>query len=86
VSTVGHPTVRCPHCGKCLDHSTSIYTDAMPNAGDLSVCVDCGGFLTYGDDLRLRGLSEREFAELPLETRAQLISVAKALALAKAMN
>lgn len=54
------PETLCLECGKPLDAATDVYGDDRPSPGDISLCVYCGNLSAYGDDLKLRPLSEDE--------------------------
>jgi hypothetical protein len=65
---------RCPTCNEVLDAATrSDGGDAMPSAGDYSVCFYCGSFLTFLPDMQLRLLSVEEVAALDDETRIAMV-------------
>jgi hypothetical protein len=65
---------RCPNCGNELSGATSV-TDrkALPNPGDLSVCMYCAELLEFRKDLTLARLSDRDVAALPEEARQALL-------------
>ena len=67
------PKCPCPLCGHELDRATPVEKGATPKAGDLSVCIGCGGCLTFAEDLTLRELSDAELNELPPDTRLELV-------------
>ena len=56
---------RCPQCGYKLDAATKAYgEEASPEAGDTSVCLNCGQVLKYQADLTLRKATAAEIREL----------------------
>lgn len=59
-----HP---CPYCGHILDAAGSLEVEAprRPEAGDITLCLDCGEWLTFVDD---RGAVRKP-------TDAELISI-----------
>lgn len=57
------PPSNCLDCGKVLDAATGI-TGGTPAAGCLSICIYCGAVTMYGDDLRLRPLTEVEIEDI----------------------
>jgi hypothetical protein len=71
----------CPYCGAILDASMGFDDDIEPNAGDVSVCCACRGFLIWehapagNDDADFvqRKIGKREFNELPGSVRADLL-------------
>lgn len=48
------PTCRCPYCDTLLDAATPAEGDAVPEPGDLSVCIKCASPLVFDGHLRLR--------------------------------
>jgi hypothetical protein len=55
----------CPGCGYRFDaHSQARDGDATPQPGDLTVCINCGGALVFGANLRVRPLTEAELSEI----------------------
>jgi C4-type Zn-finger protein len=74
----------CPSCGKKLDDCTGVRDqNAMPGAGDVSICAYCAQILVFDDKLALNiatkeditKLSEPE--QLALVTAAQLIKAGR---------
>lgn len=60
------PSTPCPRCGYNIDAATSLDGgDFHPAAGDLSVCIECGTWLVFDDELRPRELTKDERRELP---------------------
>lgn len=58
------PTTACLNCGKLLDAAMNANTNERPDPGSLSICLYCGAVTIFGDDLRLRPLTQGEFDEL----------------------
>lgn len=54
----------CPHCGKEHDRAGGLTTHKMPKPGDISLCINCGGWNEYDDDLHMK--------KLPQETLEQI--------------
>lgn len=77
--TFTHPHARCPWCRTKLDAASDPVGDATPKPGDLSVCINCAAMLTFGDDLKLRALSAKEIAALPIDTARELVRYAMAV-------
>jgi hypothetical protein len=51
----------CSSCGKKLDAASAADgSDVRPNPGDASVCLDCGHIMAFGEDMKLRELTEDE--------------------------
>ena len=67
------PISRCPSCGYQFDSATALENpDAKPKPGDLSICLNCGEWLTFADDLTVRLLESKEFQALPHHIRKRL--------------
>lgn len=47
---------KCPHCGELIDVTTPSPGNphAVPEPGDMSVCVTCAESVVFGDGLKLR--------------------------------
>jgi hypothetical protein len=39
----------CPSCGELLDAVTSLYEEAMPSDGDVTLCFNCGHLMVFAD-------------------------------------
>lgn len=66
---------KCPSCGKFLDMATAVNdprAELAPTAGDLSMCISCGTFLQYKEDMSYRIFTHDEIVDLDTETRSQL--------------
>lgn len=73
-----YPGRTCPACGAGADSWTSASAgDASPRAGDMNVCLTCGGLLVFADNagtLRLPTPAEAAEAErLPDVHKARMI-------------
>ena len=67
------PVVLCPYCGYTTDAATSLEGERVPEPGDFSVCLSCGGWLRFEADLRFRRYEEgRDGGELSGENRKRL--------------
>jgi hypothetical protein len=44
---------------------------AVPEPGDMSVCIGCASFLQFNDDLTVRLMTDADVAELPDDIRIQ---------------
>lgn len=55
---------KCLNCGKRLKLASSITTDARPDPGDATVCLDCGHVMVFADDLSVREPTDAEVIEL----------------------
>lgn len=51
----------CPHCGRKNDcHSPQYDEQNKPEVGDLSMCIGCGQFSRFGNDMQLHALTAEE--------------------------
>jgi hypothetical protein len=51
----------CPVCGKANDRLTALDgTDIAPGKGDVTICLGCGGFLIFTDNLLTQRLATAE--------------------------
>jgi hypothetical protein len=76
------PESRCLECGSKLNASaTREGLSPRPNPGDVTVCLKCGAAMVFGDDLRLRGFTDAEAAELveDPETMNELARITRAV-------
>jgi len=64
---------ECLQCGKKLD-AVSCLTDqaAVPQSGDVTICIECGHLMAFADDLSYRELTEEELLEVPLDEVSHL--------------
>lgn len=66
---------NCPHCGKLINRATSVEeVGAIPNPGDISICIKCAGINKYGQDMALEKLSHEEFIDLDVKTQQYLLN------------
>lgn len=59
------PEQKCPTCGTKLDAAASP-DGATPNAGDFTICVECGEWMRFNDDLTLRSFTKKDVVDLTL--------------------
>jgi hypothetical protein len=76
VKTSGIPKSMCSQCGDVHDYASDAYTKMVPRSGDVAICVTCGYFMVFADDLSLREPTAEERAEISSDPRAQLASIA----------
>jgi len=73
------PTALCPHCGYGFDRASVAEGEKKePRPGDISMCISCGGFLVFTDDIRVRKIEERDWQELDAEAMATLLNMSLA--------
>ena len=80
--TTRHTASACPHCNYEVDASTDIAGGRTPRPGDISLCINCAGWMEYGEGLALilPTISEFEILlDLPAETRAKTIKIREAI-------
>lgn len=55
----------CPHCGITFDACKAGDQEGkQPSVGDFTVCVYCGKFAVFGDNMQIRQLTSAEMIEL----------------------
>ena len=54
----------CPWCAKRNDGVSDTLGTANPQAGDVTMCVSCGGWSIFEDHLTLRRPSEEEWIDI----------------------
>jgi len=69
------PLSLCPSCGKELDASSEFGGAGKPKPNDLSICLYCGAFLVFNENMTLRMLEPEELAALPHDLRNTMIEV-----------
>jgi DNA-directed RNA polymerase subunit RPC12/RpoP len=78
------PTV-CPYCGYKLDAAKSPdHPSARPRAGDVSVCMRCGGTLEYTSATGT--VKTITLEELPAEIRPEIKRIQQAIRLMRRGN
>jgi hypothetical protein len=65
------PVDHCPVCGHAADVA-STRSGAAPSPGDISACLACASALVFDDDLRLRRMTQAEFADLHPDNQEEL--------------
>lgn len=75
---MGHTNMGEDYCIRCnhlIDAATSAKgkEDYVPKPFDLTICMYCGQFMQYGDDMALQELPKVVFDTLDLETQQTLI-------------
>ena len=66
----------CPTCNYKIDcASVATGEHEVPNPHDVSICLSCGEFLEYADDMALIKITEKTTKELTLE---QLVTMRRA--------
>ena len=65
--TIRTPENRCPHCDYMLDSCTATEPLDSPSEGDLTVCINCGGFLEIRADWTTEALNPNTLTEIASE-------------------
>lgn len=64
---------HCPHCKAYLDCASNIESETLrPKPGDVSICIKCGTFLEFDENLTLIYLSDEHFKQLAAKAQEQL--------------
>lgn len=74
------PDQKCPTCTAPLTGASAVNSDAVPKKNDVSICINCGEFLLYGEGLSVEQLPFRVEMELKmsqLHSLYQLRHIAK---------
>lgn len=58
------PENSCPGCMYTMNRASDIAADALPRAGDPSICLNCGRILVFNSDLSLQSPTAEEISEL----------------------
>lgn len=70
----------CPFCGCKSDAATNMNDETLvPKSGDLSICINCGEFLQYGDNLVLDKMSESVLDDIDQDTLDEMLLIRKAI-------
>jgi transcription initiation factor IIE alpha subunit len=72
MTTTLTPENFCPACSERLSAATGIKEDTVPKPGDISICVHCGEYLVFDDNLRSQSMSQEEFSSLDDEQKFQI--------------
>jgi len=70
----------CPYCGYKMDCASGVDHNKHPTPRSLSICIMCGGFLKFNDQLSLEKLEDDEFQELPASVQRKLNLVRETVA------
>ena len=60
---------HCPQCGSVINAARGCGDDAdkSPDPGDVSICVVCGSYLIFDDNIKVRLMTVDEVCELDNE-------------------
>src|SRR5688500_6985800 len=57
----------CPFCDYVMDGAFNALEPVKPSPGDFSLCINCGEWCVFGDDMRLRKPSHEEYEAIVSE-------------------
>lgn len=72
LKTQAIPPSGCPFCGYGIDRATGYGTI---ESGCMAVCLRCGKFLKFDNELNLAALDAREFDLLPDTDRFRMLTL-----------
>lgn len=72
------PESKCVDCGRKLNGAMSVDGDHTPSPGDFSICMHCGHFMVFGENLDLRNPTDQEILDIAGDTRVLAIQWARA--------
>ena len=76
----------CPTCGCVLDAASAAdLSPTMPEAGDISICIQCGEILQFDKHMKLNKISEAELNRIASIDARTYFDAIKAQGIAKAM-
>lgn len=67
------PESKCPYCGHKLDAVSNMSGDTGPSPGDASMCIACGEFLEFDQDMLPITMSETLRNELDPKQLRQML-------------
>jgi hypothetical protein len=73
--TTSLPESACLGCGTLLDTATSLFEDAIPNDGDVTICIKCGHIMVFENN-RPRNPTDVEMKDIAGNPR--ILAVQKA--------
>jgi DNA-directed RNA polymerase subunit RPC12/RpoP len=84
-NTIGETLItrdnECPHCGYKVDRATRLADARVPRPGDIAICMNCGEFNQFGEQLELVKAPNEADLLLALtdETRQFVITIRETL-------
>lgn len=67
------PRSACPMCRYEMDSAIGLTGKPEPDAGDLSLCINCGAILQFNEILVLKLMPPERLTTLHAETREKLL-------------
>lgn len=75
------PAACCPGCRHKLDAATDpLGSDAVPQVGDITVCLHCTAVMQFGADLMPQLIDDAAFALLEPPIQTALVAMLRSLA------
>jgi hypothetical protein len=72
------PSSNCFSCGEELNGVTCVGDDAIPEPGDVTVCIHCGHIMAFGESLKLRELIDEELVAIAGDPNILAVQAARA--------
>lgn len=71
----GHklPKSACPFCAHELDTAAAIDDRHTPAPGDLTLCINCGEWLVFGEGMSLQKPTDEEYVEIAANPGTDLV-------------
>lgn len=63
MNTYEAPVDLCPHCGYGTNRTSPLTSKSGPKPGDFTICLNCGEFLRFNDDLRMTKTTDFELTQ-----------------------
>lgn len=54
------PQDKCPVCKTDLDMASPVDGESVPGPNDLTVCIQCGAWNKYNEDMKITTLTQEE--------------------------
>ena len=77
---------KCLNCDYKFDAATSMFNEAQPKPGDITVCLRCGHIMAFTKSLAVRNLTNQEKREVTGDPRIQLLEEARRVIMKKAAH
>jgi len=84
---LGEPTKmgedHCPYCDYKIDMASSTRDDEKPQPGDISICLNCTGVMSYGPDMALQEFPKVLFDTLDEGHQKEILHVQHVMRMVK---
>jgi hypothetical protein len=71
------PMSACLGCSKRMDGASAVDHRGAPAPGHFTICIGCGHLMAFGDDMRLRNLTDAEMIEVAGDPRVIAVQRAR---------